>query len=851
MNNLFELLKRYNCIDIHVDIVGIITLSVMGKYDSAEAFEKPLPFSDFVYIDDFPTLMNTLNEFSNSSETRMYTHFRIESEGELHWTYLCCHKTDGNGFDGVLLDVYEYLDCLPSDNVFSEFMQKQENKISVFNGNSASIDEICGRDYLIRIQQPFADIKGVYSAILDENENVIVYSDGETINKNNEFRFLIKEPIKYNFRTGAYWALYSDNKQLLNSQELYLKTLAEGLSRIAHSSVALYNEMENSRAVNKQLGANVEQQMLINNMQSEIMEESRARDALERVIETAGKYLSLDLLAAFVIDEETGKPYLYCSWGDSSLINSFAVYVEVNYEHILTQLGDTENYFSRDDDTKFEKIGIKTFALSKVIDNEGGKGIIFYCSCADERKWNYNDRKIIRNVSHVVSTVIFRCKTESEIEEKNNQLYKLAFYDSMLEIRNRAKLDADLAVYLSRGGSGVAMAVQILNTRFLNEVFGQNYTDKLLKLVAESLTEESGKNNGIVYRYSGSIMMIIIPDCDIDTAQKITQNILERFKLPFYIDNVEQFAESAIGVTAYNDSSSSCEDVYRAATLSLYRANEYGKNTFAFYNQEFLNAKGVAFNLETELRKSIANNMHNFILTFQPAFNTENEIDHFEALLRWKSEEMGFISPKVFMKLMEKVGLDASIDFWVLPKACGFCKKIEEITGKKIRVSINLTTHEMQTGALPARVQSALAEYGLDGSQLIVEVPEAAHVLAYSDTASTLGKIKKFGVKICIDGFGNEYLPLNVLKNSYIDMIKVSSSFVTNSGGEFDDVLLSTTFSLASSRGIKVCVKNIEYRGQYDAAQNSGADILQGGVSAFPMQEEEIINNIMNESLKV
>ena len=200
---------------------------------------------------------------------------------------------------------------------------------------------------------------------------------------------------------------------------------------------------------------------------------------------------------------------------------------------------------------------------------------------------------------------------------------------------------------------------------------------------------------------------------------------------------------------------------------------------------------------------------------------------------------MGVVSPKMFMRLMEKVGLDASIDFWVLPRACEFCKRIREAAGNDIKVSVNLTTHEMQTGALPAKIQQTLSEIGLEPGALIVEVPEAAHVIAYSDTASTLGKLKRQGVNICIDSFGNEYLPLNVLKNSYLDMIKISSSFVTNTGEEFDSVILKTALSLAENRGITVCVKNIEHKAQLDAAEYSGAELMQGGFIAPPVLPEE------------
>ncbi len=833
MNNLSALLKKYNCIDVHIGIIGSVTLSVTGVYDGEEIAEKQVPFSDFVYIDDFPLLMDSLNDFAASARTRMYAHFRMRFENELHWAYLSCRKSGGDGLDGVLLDVYEYLDCMPDDNVISEFEHRQSTKISVLNNNTASLEEICGREYLIKIQKPFLKEKGMYSVIFDEKGHVICDMNGEQTAAPKEYAFSAAEEIKFNFKTGGRWRIYSDNREQLERAAAYLKSLAENLSRIAHSFIALYNEAENSRAINKQLGANVEEQMLLNSMQSVIMEEAKAENALKRVLDMAGRYLKIDIILGLNIDKKTGVSLEACLWEnpEADCCNA-AQYVTDNSLRILSDFGNMEHYFSCEDDENSIQ-GASAFAVSKVIDNSGGSGIIFYGMCSETRRWSYNDRKIIRSVSQVLSNIIFRCRTERRIEEKNRQLYEMAYYDSMLGIKNRTRLDLDVAKALESKQSGVAMAVQILNTRFLNEVFGQNYTDRLLKLATQFLSSPEIGGKG-VYRYSGSIMMLIIPDCSAENAQLITHRIISRFTKPFNIDGVEQYAETAVGIATYNDSTASGEDLYRAATLSLYRANEYGKNTFAFYGREFRNTSGDKFRIESELRRCIADGMRNFQVMFQPVISREGEIHHYETLLRWKSESMGLVSPKMFMRLMEKVGLDASIDFWVLPKACEFCKHIRETTGKDIKVSVNLTTHEMQTGALPAKIQQTLSEIGLEPEALIVEVPEAAHVIAYSDTASTLGKLKRLGVNICIDSFGSEYLTLNVLKNSYLDMIKISSSFVTNTGEEFDSVILKTALSLAENRGITVCVKNIEHKAQLEAAESSGAELMQGGFIAAP-----------------
>ncbi|MBR5090365.1 MAG: GGDEF domain-containing protein [Ruminiclostridium sp.] len=836
MSELFSVLKKFNCIDIIVRTAGIVTLTVSGEYNG-ESYNKQYAFSDFVYIDDFPVLMNTINEFANSTKNRMFTHFRMEHDGELHWAYMCCSKTAPGRYNGILLDVYEYIDCIPNDSVISEFEKKQGMKISALNNNAASLLEICGRDYLKRIQSPFSSDPKLYTAILDEEGKVIC---APSYTEKTDHPYSAKEPVRFSFRTGAYWYIGSDDPDSVKNAEPYLKGLAECLSSIAHSIVALYNEAENSNAVNKQLGANVEQQMLINSMQSVIMQEAKASDALVKVLDMAGEYLHLDGIFAYGHSFD-GIRKEFCRYDKSGTTEEVYELIKEKYSYIQKELNDMENFFSGENDQRLKSVGISSFAISVLNDNNGMNGIIVYLIRDPDHRWSYNDRKMIRSISQVLSSVIFRCESEKQIDEKNKQLYRLAFFDSMLGIKNRSRLDIDTAEIIRNHGSGAAMAVQIINTRFLNEVFGQSYTDKLLKMIADFLSLPEIGGDG-VYRYSGSIMMIISQNCTAEEAQDKTQKILERIREPFIIDGVEQYAETAIGIAVYNGSTVSGEDLYRAATLSLYRANEYGKNTFAFYNREFLDSKGEAFNLESELRRCIADNMRNFEVTFQPAFNTSGEVSHYETLLRWKSVKMGSISPKVFMRMMEKVGLDTSIDLWVLPRACRFCRQIRDATGKDIKVSVNLTTHEMQTGALPERFRAELDNYGLSGPEMMAEVPEAAHIISYNDTASTLGKLKRLGVSICIDSFGNEYLPLHVMKNSYVDMIKVSSSFVTNSGGEFDDVLLSTTFSLASSRNITTSVKNIEYRSQLEAAKHAGADLVQGGFLSPPSTPEEILS---------
>ena len=842
MNNLSELLKKYNCIPVQIDINGSFVLTVKGRYDEDEDFNRIFPFSEFVYIDDFPTLMNTFNDFTSGNKMRMYTHFRVEFDGEFHWAYLCCEKSVVSTlFDGVLMDVYEYLDSVPNDSVIIEFENRQSRKISELNQNGATLEEICGRDYLEKIQLPFAEI-GVDSAIFDEKGNIICEQvlSGEGFNPEN-YKYLKQAPVRFNHKVGGFWYVGCNDEANSGKMNAFLTTLCDGVSRLAHSFVMLYNEMENSKAINRQLGANVEQQMLINSIHSIIMEEPKAEAALKKVLETAGNYLKLDRVSVYCPEILIGNMTLVASWQrDENICYESDRYICNNTTEIRNALGGAENYFSKGSEEQISAFGLGAFAVSEIYGSENETAFVIYESYEKSRKWNYNDRKIVRSVSQSVSNIMQRCEMDNKIEEKNKQLFNMAFYDNMLGVKNRAKLDIDVNKALLHRENGIVMAVQIVNTRSLNEVFGQGYTDRLLRLIVRFLGEDDIGGEW-VYRYSGSIMMLVLKDYSPDMAQVAAQRVLQRFAEPFLIDDVEQYAEAAIGVAVYDSSVVECEDLYRAATLSLYRANEYGRNSVAFFNHEFHTASGAVYNLEQELRRCIADDMRNFELTYQPVY-CGDILHHYEALLRWKSEKTGFVSPRVFMRLMEKVGLDSAIDFWVIPEACKFCSQMRNTVDENTKVSVNLTVHEMQSGGISGVVQNALADCGLPPDALIVEVPEGAHVLAYNQTASTLGKLKKLGVSICIDSFGNEYLPLNTLKYSYVDIIKVSSSFITNSGDSFDEALVRTTVSLAESKGIEVAVKNIEHKAQLWAAEGFGINIVQGGLISPPKTRNELLH---------
>ncbi|MBQ8399861.1 MAG: hypothetical protein IJX08_07845, partial [Clostridia bacterium] len=207
---------------------------------------------------------------------------------------------------------------------------------------------------------------------------------------------------------------------------------------MAHSFIMLYNEMQNSKAINRQLGANVEQQMLVNSIHSIIMEEHSAEEALRKVLETAGNYLHLDRISVYCPELFGDNLKIVSSWQiDEDKIYESDNYVKTRHREIRHALGGTENYFSKGSEVQISDFNLGAFAVSEIYGRENETAFVVYESYEKGRKWNYNDRKIVRSVSQSVSNIMQRCEMDNKIEEKNRLLLEKSGFEKDLARNER------------------------------------------------------------------------------------------------------------------------------------------------------------------------------------------------------------------------------------------------------------------------------------------------------------------------------------------------------------------------------------------------------------------------------
>jgi EAL domain-containing protein (putative c-di-GMP-specific phosphodiesterase class I) len=240
------------------------------------------------------------------------------------------------------------------------------------------------------------------------------------------------------------------------------------------------------------------------------------------------------------------------------------------------------------------------------------------------------------------------------------------------------------------------------------------------------------------------------------------------------------------------------------------------------------------------LRQALKNK--EFSLNYQPQFDLKSkELIGLEVLLRWKHPILGFISPSVFIPHAEKNDLIIMIGDWVLTTACQRNMAWQKAGLKPVRISVNLSGVQLKQHDLIEKVSQVLMDTKLPAEFLELELTEGVLMDNAELTISTLGKLKKMGIRLSIDDFGTGYSSLSYLKRFPIDTLKIDQSFIRDITTDADDdAIASTIIAMAHNLRLKVIAEGVENQEQATMLQEKGCDEVQGYFFGRPLTEQNL-----------
>ena len=418
----------------------------------------------------------------------------------------------------------------------------------------------------------------------------------------------------------------------------------------------------------------------------------------------------------------------------------------------------------------------------------------------------------------------------------------LAEHDTLTGLINRNTLRASLAAMISKAeaeGREVALLVIGLDGfQLLNQMLGHASGDLVLRAISERLTERTPES-GVVARLSGDEFAIAVLMGDIgENVSHFANEIGASFDAPLLAGNREHRVKVTIGAAVFPGGGRTADDLLSNSHMALSRAKAMRRGGHVLFEDSIRRELETRLTLEAEL--ALASERNEFELFYQPQLHlADGRLIGAEALIRWRHPVRGLVSPAQFMPVVNTSPISERIAAWVLDSACAKAADWER-AGHKLRIGVNLSPSQLQSGVLASSVAQALARSGLSPTSLELEVTEDILLHDEKSALSTFLKIQALGVRLVFDDFGTGFASLSYLKKFPLDGLKIDRSFVHGLLVNPDDAaIVSSTVGLARQLGLSVIAEGIEDRATADFLVSMGCAEGQGYFFGKPMPASE------------
>ena len=414
----------------------------------------------------------------------------------------------------------------------------------------------------------------------------------------------------------------------------------------------------------------------------------------------------------------------------------------------------------------------------------------------------------------------------------------LAEHDSLTGLINRNTFNAELAAMVSEtaadGGEVALLVIGLDGFQQINDLLGHSSGDLVLQAVSKRLKAVIPPV-GTVARLCGDEFCIAAPTVDIGgDVGRFAELVSAGFETPLIAGNRQHRVRVSIGAAVFPGDGKTTDELLSNGHLALSRAKATRRGGHMLFEEAIRRELETRLTLEAEL--ALAAERNEFELFYQPQLHlADDRVIGAEALIRWRHPTRGLVSPAEFMPVVNTSPISERIAEWVLETACAKAAAWER-EGHSLRIGVNLSPSQFQSGDLAASVARSLAKTGLNPTSLELEFTEDILLHDEQRALNTFTKIQELGVRIVFDDFGTGFASLSYLKKFPLDGLKIDRSFVLGLLGNPDDAaIVSSTIGLSKQLGLSVIAEGIENRATADFLVSMGCEEGQGYFFGRPM----------------
>ena len=411
-----------------------------------------------------------------------------------------------------------------------------------------------------------------------------------------------------------------------------------------------------------------------------------------------------------------------------------------------------------------------------------------------------------------------------------NRRYYVKYVNQQLEAKNNFLL----------------ACIEIEDFKNINDVYGIQAGDYILKEVAPKLKSMMGKDE-MLFKITGGIFAMILdennyaeeklklvirsevmtlpPKHGEDTSIKKTCNV--------------SLAAGVVNINQDYDKERNASGILRYSEIALAEARKSSEQKICFYDDSLLDSDFEQKEAEFLIKDAMAHNW--FYLVYQPQYITEGKkLRGFETLIRCRKPDGSIVSPAMFIPAAEKTNLITEIDDYVLRRAMTEMKPVLEASGNNFVVSINVSAKNIATENFAEKISQMIEEIQFPAENLEIEITEYSFAESMENTIDNILTLRTLGVQIALDDFGTGYTSIAQLMKLPVNLLKIDKSLIDEI--ENDPVMSDMVDSIIYMGHIMDCEvisEGVENENQLEILKEHKCDFIQGFVWGKPLPYEE------------
>ncbi|MGY4710890.1 putative bifunctional diguanylate cyclase/phosphodiesterase [Mycolicibacterium sp. CBM1] len=463
------------------------------------------------------------------------------------------------------------------------------------------------------------------------------------------------------------------------------------------------------------------------------------------------------------------------------------------------------------------------------------------------KDWSPEELNALKAIASLFAQVQARVLAE-------DQLRYLAEHDDLTGLCNRRALLTylDDRLRIGRPGPVAALFLDLDRLKAINDYLGHQAGDWFIRACAKRLREETG-NADVIARLGGDEFVVVpAKPMNAETAEQLADQLQCLLRERVTIGSEMLTRTVSVGVALGIPGRDTTSDLLRHADQAVMNAKNAGGNKIAVFTEDMSLRSDFRNDIELHLQSVIETGA--LLLHYQPEVDMRTgEILAVEALVRWQHPTRGLLYPDAFIPVAESINLAGELGRWVMRAACGQLSRWQAqgiATNTVMRV--NVSPVQLVADGFVESVADTIAECGIAGKSVCLEITESVVVQDIETTRITLAGLKKVGVQIAIDDFGTGYSVLTHLKSLPVDTLKIDKSFVIDLGTNPEDLaIVRAIIALAEAFNLELVAEGVESPEAAMTLLRHGCHRAQGFLLSRPIPPDAVAGLLAKKVIPV